>query len=118
VTELTQADLTNARLLSELFSRLDNYLSKIGNRAELLATRADTIDSYTDLAVQTELDRDDALILATILSHTGDERAKRAFVTGNFKDFERPAVKYLLDNAGIKYFRSTERVLEWIESAE
>ncbi len=31
-TELTQADLTNAQLLSELFQRLDDYLVRIASR--------------------------------------------------------------------------------------
>jgi hypothetical protein len=114
-TELAQADLTNAQLLSELFKRLDFYFSKLASRVELIPTTTASFDIYEKLLITTELDRDDALILATILGHPVDESAKRAFVTANFRDFEQPPVTDLLRGAGIKQFRTTERVLQWVD---
>ena len=116
-TELTQADLTNAKLLSELFKRLDETLLAISNMAELIPISGKIIQHQSQLSRETELDRDDALILATILAHSKSEPvARKAFLTGNFKDFEEEPVKLLLADAGIKQFRSTERVLGWIEA--
>jgi hypothetical protein len=64
----------------------------------------------------TELDRDDALILASISAHgESNSRVDRAFLTGNFKDFESAPVRQMIKAAGIKQFRSTERVLRWID---
>lgn len=115
VAELVQADLTNAQLLSNLFSRLDYYLLKIARRAELLPISAGVVDTYSLIMIATELDRDDALILASILAHAkSDAVHNRAFLTGNFKDFESAPVRQVIKAAGIKQFRATERVLRWI----
>jgi hypothetical protein len=116
VAQLVQADLTNAQLLNNLFYRLDYYLLKIARRAELLPISARVVDSYSLIMMATELDRDDALILASILAHgESNSRVDRAFLTGNFKDFESAPVRQMIKAAGIKQFRSTERVLRWID---
>jgi len=63
------------------------------------------------------LDRADALILASILAHSRSESiARKAFLTGNFKDFEKEPVRLLLAEAGIKQFQSTSRALGWLEA--
>lgn len=116
-TELTQADLTNAKLSSELFKRLDETLLGISNRAELIPMSAEIVQHQAQLFRETELDRDDALILASILAHSKSESIPRkAFLTGNFKDFEKEPVRLLLAEAGIKQFSSTGRALGWIEA--
>jgi predicted nucleic acid-binding protein len=112
-TELTRADLTNAELLSELFQRLDETLLRIANRAQLIPVSAEIIQHQVQLSRETELDRADALILASILAHSKSESiARKAFLTGNFKDFEKEPVRLLLAEAGIKQFG---RALGWIE---
>jgi len=117
-TELTQADLTNAELLSELFQRLDDYLIRVAERAELIPLNADLIRLQQRLILDGELDRDDALILATILSHSQSAAlSKRAFLTANVKDFEKGQVKDLLADAGIKQFSSTARALAWAQAS-
>lgn len=116
--ELTQADLTNARLLSELFQRLDDYLIRIAKRAELIPLTAEIIKRQVQLVRESELDRDDALILASILSHSLSKREdKKAFLTGNFKDFATKRVSKLLAQVGIKQFSSTERALGWVKNS-
>jgi hypothetical protein len=66
------------------------------------------------LAIEAELDRDDAIILASILAHSSTTGATRkAFVSGNVKDFEKEPVKQLIEQAGIKQFSTTERILLW-----
>jgi hypothetical protein len=116
-TELTQADLTNAKLSSELFKRLDETLLGISNRAELIPMAAEIVRHQAQLFRETELDRDDALILASILAHAKSEStARKAFLTGNFKDFEKEPVRRLLAEAGIKQFSSTGRALGWLEA--
>ncbi len=116
-TELTQADLTNAKLLSELFKRLDETLLAITHRAELIPLSVEIIQQQAQLSRETELDRDDALILASILAHSKSQpTARKSLLTGNFNDFEKEPVKLLLAEAGIKQFRSTHRVLGWLEA--
>ena len=116
VTELTQADLTNDKLLNALFHRLDSTLLGIANRAQLIPISAEIIQVQIQLSGQTELDRADALILASILADSKRESTDRkAFLSGNFKDFEEEPVKLLLAQAGIKQFRSIGRLLSWIE---
>ncbi len=115
-TELTQADLTNARLLSELFQRLDDYLVRIAHRAELIPLSTEIIQYHVQVARETELDRDDALILASILTHsTSHSASNKAFLTGNVKDFEKEPVSTFLAQSGIKQFASTKRALGWLE---
>jgi PIN domain len=102
-TELTQADITDAKLLSELFQRLDDYLVRVARRAQLIPISAEIIQHQVQLSRATELDRDDALILASILAHSKNNAVTRkAFLTGNFKDFEKEPVSALLVKAGIK----------------
>ena len=63
------------------------------------------------------MDRDDALILASILAHAMNESIpKKALLTANFKDFEKEPVRQLLADVGIKQFSSTGRALAWIGS--
>lgn len=76
-TELTQADLTNAKLLSELFKRLDEILLAISHRAELIPISVEIIQHQAQLSRETELDRDDALILASILNHSKSQLTAR-----------------------------------------
>ena len=115
-TELTKADLTNAALLSELFQRLDYYLLRITERADLIPLGPDLIRSQQRLVLDAELDRDDALILASILSHSQNVAVlKKAFLTANVKDFEKSPVRDLLADAGIKQFSSTTRTLAWTQ---
>jgi hypothetical protein len=115
VADLVQAELTNAQLLSELFHRLDHYLTRIVRTAELLLISNEIVDACIQLTIETELDRDDALILASILAHAKSYAvANRAFLTGNFKDFERAPVRQMIKAASIKQFRSTEKVLRWM----
>ena len=113
-SELTQADLSNDRLLSELFQRLDEYLVRVANRADLIPVSLPVLQHELQLVRETELDRDDALILASILAHSKNQPAgKQAFLSGNINDFQRPAVKEVLAEAKIRLFSSTERVLGW-----
>jgi predicted nucleic acid-binding protein len=113
-TELAQADLTNTRLLSDLFQRLDDYVMRVADRAELIPISADVVRHEARIVHETELDRDDALILASILSHSENQPgAKKAFLTGDIKDFLKQPVRVLLNNAGIKLLSSTENALGW-----
>jgi hypothetical protein len=88
--------------LSELFQRLDDYLVRVARRAQLIPISAEIIQHQVQLSRATELDRDDALILASILAHSKNNATRKAFLTGNFKDFEKEPVSALLVKAGIK----------------
>ena len=112
--QLTQADTTNAEFLSELFLRLDDYILKLTQRAELIPLSEAVVLHQIQLIQETELDRDDALILASILAHSTTETVRsKAFLTDNINDFGKAEVSQLLLRNGIKHFRSTSRALGW-----
>ncbi len=87
---------------------------RVADRAELIPISADVVRHEARIVHETELDRDDALILASILSHSENQPgAKKAFLTGDIKDFLKQPVRVLLNNAGIKLLSSTENALGW-----
>jgi hypothetical protein len=93
---------------------LDDYLARIAGRADLIPISADVVYRELRLIKETELDRDDALILASILSHAKtDASDKKAFLTKNVNDFQKQPVRDLLALAGLKLFSSTENLLGW-----
>lgn len=112
--QLIQANITNAKLLDELFQRLDDFLTRVARRAELIPISTAAVEHMVQLHRDTDLDRDDALILACIFSHsTGQTSVPRAFLTGNVRDFDVEPVKTMIEGAGIKLFSSTDRLLQW-----
>jgi hypothetical protein len=113
-TQLTEADSTNAEFLSELFLRLDDYMLRLTRRAELIPLSEAVVLHQLKLSHETELDRDDALILASILAHSRTDTVRsKAFLTSNINDFGKDDVSQLLLHSGIKHFRSTNRALGW-----
>ena len=112
--QLSQADFTNVKFLSELFARLDNYILRLVQRAELIPLTQAVVLHQLQLGQETKLDRDDALIFASILSHSkNDAVSNKAFLTGNVNDFGTDEVKQILVSAGIKQFKSTNRAIGW-----
>jgi len=111
---LIEANLTNTKLLDECFQRLDDFLVRVARRAEMIPLSAEAVEHMVRLSHETELDRDDALILACVLSHSKEHRSpQRAFLTGNIIDFDVGPVRSLLEDNGVKLFSSTEKVLGW-----
>jgi hypothetical protein len=111
--QLTEADFTNAEFLSELFNRLDDYILRLSHRVELIPLSGTIVRHQ--LRQETELDRDDALILSSILAHsTTDTASSKAFLTGDINDFGKDEVRRLLLQSGIKHFSSTDRALGWV----
>ena len=77
------------------------------------------LQQEVQLVQETELDRDDALILSSILAHsTNQPAARKAFLTGNINDFQRPTVREILAEAKIKLFSSTTKVLGWASAEQ
>lgn len=112
--QLIQANLTNDQLLNELFRRLDDTLLRVAKRAEMIPPSFETVEHMVQLQRDAELDRADALILACILSDSKHRPSeKRAFVSGNIRDFNVEPVKSLLEQSSIKFFSSSERILKW-----
>jgi len=59
---------------------MDDYLIRIAKRAQLIPISAEIIQHQVQLSRATELDRDDALILASILAHSKENTvARKAF---------------------------------------
>jgi hypothetical protein len=112
--QLIEAKTTNDRFLSDLLQRLDDYLVRVAQQTVLLPPTTDIVQHMTELVRDAELDRDDAFILASILAHVpGSTVTKKAFLTGNFRDFGKEPVKKLLAAANVELLISTERALGW-----
>jgi hypothetical protein len=113
--QLTQVDFTNAEFLSDLFHRLDTYLVRLAERAELIPLSNAVLLHQFQLRQQTELDRDDALILASILDHSlTDTVSSKALLTGNIHDFRKKEVALLLRQNRMKHFSSSDQLLRWL----
>jgi len=118
--QLFQAKMTNDKLLSEFFQRLDDFLDQVAHRAELIPLSSEAVEFMVQERHESEpkLGRKDSLILDCVLRHSREHQsAKRAFLTGNIHDFDVGRVRSLLAQNGVKFFSSTERVLEWASAA-
>ncbi len=65
-------------------------------------------------------DPTDNLIYCCILRHARlnpQSAVKKAFVSGNSKDFDQPELVAPLKKAGVSYFRSTANALGWLRRA-
>jgi len=92
LAQLIQASLTNDRLLNEFVQRLDDFLVRVARRADLIPLSSEAVELMVLLRHETEpkLGRQDALILACILTHSREHQSvSRAFLTGNTKDFDQ-----------------------------
>jgi hypothetical protein len=120
LAQLIQASLTNDKLLNKFVQRLDDFLVRVARRAELIPLLSEAVELMVLLRHETEtkLGRQDALILACIITHSKEHQsAKRAFLTGNIHDFDVGPVRSLLEDNGVKFFSSTDRVLGWASAA-
>src|SRR5207249_467309 len=117
---LEQIRVANDRHLDELYRRLDDYLLRVAQRAELIHPGLAEVQRTIEVVPGAELEekRSDALILACVLSHSSNSQVpKRALLTGDEEDFSKDQVRVLLDQAGVKLFRSTEKVLGWARAS-
>ena len=64
-------------------------------------------------------DPTDNLILCCVLRHAGlnpDPDGRKAFLSGNHRDFGQPDVKTMLNAVGVKYFSKTGDALGWLRA--
>jgi hypothetical protein len=64
-------------------------------------------------------DPTDNLIYCCVLRHARlnpDPEGRKAFLSGNHKDFRKPEVVQPLDLAGVRYFSQTKDALGWLRS--
>ena len=82
--ELQEAKLHNDALLDALYKRLDVTLARVVQRAELLHPLPEDVTSACDLALLTDGERADLLILTLVRRHAkAAAKARRALLTGD-----------------------------------
>ena len=114
-THLQEAKLQNDALLDQLYKRLDGWLARAVERAELLHPTSTDVTLACDLALITEGERADLLILTLIVRHARTEPGtSKALLTGD-RRFGGVA-QSSLDDAGVRIFHQAKSVLGWAAS--
>jgi hypothetical protein len=119
LSHLEQARIENGLLLNDVRARLLEATSRISARMEMIPLTPTILqESVTSLLLS---DPTDNLILTCILEHArqSSDTTTKSFLSSNFRDFDVPEVRSTLAQVGVtKYFRSTEKVLEWLNSGQ
>jgi hypothetical protein len=114
-SHLEQARIANDNLLEDINSRLFESMDLLAHQAHLIGLDASTLnESLGTILIE---DPTDNLILHTILEDTKARLSDRkAFLSGNSKDFGAESVQNALRAADVKYFAEARKFLEWYES--
>jgi len=116
---LEQARIENGLLLNDVRIRLLEAIGRICTSIDMIVLTPQILrESVTTLLLA---DPTDNLILTCILEHArrSTQTKVKSFLSANFRDFDLPEVRTALAGVGVtKYFRSTEKVLEWVSSGQ
>jgi hypothetical protein len=120
IQQLQQTIITNDDLLNDIEYRLSNAINA---RIKIININFNTLkNTCNSMLIHPETlliknDIMDNLILQSILDHAHSHpEEEKAFISGNTKDFGKPEVQNILNNAGIKYFSNTKNFLGWLQS--
>ena len=103
------------RHLRYMSARLNHCLSRLNDLAARL--NPDVAMIHEALSNDYIIDPTDNLIYCCVLLHARLNHAptaRKAFVTGNYKDFDRADLIGPLKQAGVSYFRTTANALGWL----
>jgi hypothetical protein len=111
------------RAIDELWEVFNDFQGRLYGAIDFLRTSAELIHPTPEIlgesVARTLLDEPtDNLILASILSHAGSHPEEvKAFLSENRRDFDlNPYSKDAIGLAGVKYFSSPGKFLEWREA--
>jgi hypothetical protein len=113
---LEQARIANGRLLGDVQDRLFRAVEQVCELIEIIPLSPGALrESMKTVFIKEPTDN---LILTSILEHGREHpEGPKAFLSGNFSDFDVPDVRTALAAVGItKYFRTAENVLSWLMS--
>jgi hypothetical protein len=106
--------------INELQVVFNDFQKRLYGAIDLLRTAAELIDPTPEIVGESLAralidDPTDNLILASILSHAAAHREElKSFLSENRRDFDlKPYPKAAIELAGIKYFSSPSKFLEW-----
>lgn len=116
VKHLNQAKLTNDRLINDLLTRLETVLPAVRSTFRVIPLDTDVLAEGFRLADQLGLVRMDAMVMASILSHTASAETgcPKAFLSRNTRDFGKGPALQRLKDAGLKYFGNAGDAFNWI----
>lgn len=123
--QLDQSMIESTALINDIKSRLYDAVENLNSQAQIIYLDKSSLKSLcqTTLAEPENLliknDIIDNLILQCIISPAdlpSNTREKKAFISGNSKDFNTLKVKESLRNSGIRYFTITKHLLDWFHS--
>jgi PIN domain len=108
------------RAVVELRAVFNDYQARLFAAIDRLRTLAEVIHPTPEIVAESLSralidDPTDNLILASILTHAAAHpHVVKTFLSENWKDFEsKPYPKSAIELAGVKYFRSPSKFLEW-----
>ena len=111
-SSLENGRVANKSLLLDVNQRLADAVDELQRRAVLINLDPATIAASRRTPYIEELT--DNLILHCVLDHARTNPAKaKAFLSENANDFDQTAVRSVLQDAGLKYFRKARTFLEW-----
>ena len=115
-SHLDRARIESGEWLEAISARLEDALDRLSLSSELIAPGANSLREARGAKLLAE--PTDNWIEHAILGHARADRAEhKAFLSGNFSDFDQPAVRAPLAEAGvIRYFRKAEDALGWLGS--
>lgn len=115
VSHMEQAMVANERLWKVIGNRLQSAIQRLSDRAEILPVTPAVLKASREQILIPE--STDNLIARTILDHArSSPDPDKALLTENRRDFDQPEIRAALRAAGILYFASSDRVVEWADS--
>jgi hypothetical protein len=112
---LKEARIASDGLLNDIQTSLYNALEQLSQKAEIIGLTGEMIS--TSLKERYIDDPTDNLIFVCILRHAGiNTVVPRAFMSGNYRDFDQGDARLALDAAGVRFFSRTEAALGWLQT--
>jgi hypothetical protein len=114
LVHLESAAIENQDLFNDVRDRLFGAIDRLSMVAEIIPTTPDILRDSLNVSHLGE--PTDNLILHSILRHARSAPpGSKAFLSGNFRDFDTPEVRDALRDAGVdKFFRTAQNALGWL----
>jgi hypothetical protein len=114
---LNEARINSEGLLSDIETSLYGALARLSEKAVVIDLSAGMISA--SLKGQYIVDPTDNLILVCILEHAQlNPAVPKAFLSGNYHDFDEDEARSALDVAGVHFFSRTEAALGWLQTQQ
>ena len=116
VNILKQSSLSYEQLFNDFESRLIDTVSLLEKHVQWINPQAgDLKKTLTEPILTKEKEMRDNLILQSILTHAQNIKTNKVFLSSNSKQFNQTSVQMEFKAVNLKYFTSTDRLLNWFD---